>query len=217
MRLGIYVLGFSVLVMVSCSPGLTEEEVVQIVTDHMRESPQGVTGPQGEAGPPGQAGLQGEPGPPGQPGPQGEAGPPGQAGLQGEPGPPGQPGPQGEAGPPGQPGPQGERGFRGQPGPQGEPGPPLMIVQWDVPPSDTIVDGTWLVGQDINPGLYRAVPPEDPFGVGCLWSRLSGLSGDPDETVAFAITQDPVYVEILEDDFAFGSVGCGVWNKVESQ
>ena len=91
-----------------------------------------------------------------------------------------------------------------------------MVVQWDVPANETIIDGTWLVGEDIQPGLYRAVPPVDPLGVGCLWSRFRGLSGEPDDTLAFAISQHPVYVEVLEDDYAFGSVGCGTWSKVES-
>ena len=92
-----------------------------------------------------------------------------------------------------------------------------MVVAWDVPANESIIDGTWLVGQDIQPGLYRTVPPEDPLGVGCLWSRLSGLSGNPDETIAFGITEAPVYVEILASDYAFGAVGCGTWTMVESE
>ena len=36
------------------------------------------------------------------------------------------------------------------------------------------------------------MPPKDPLGVGCLWSRLSGLSGNADETIAFGISEAPV-------------------------
>ncbi|MCY4085973.1 MAG: hypothetical protein OXG37_03580 [Actinomycetia bacterium] len=71
---------------------------------------------------------------------------------------------------------------------------------------DRFSDGVWLVGEDIEPGVYRARPP----GKTCYWSRL-----DSDGTV----TRDnkaagEAVVLILDSDTAFESSGCGTWQKV---
>ena len=210
MRVAIVVAGLTVVALAACSTGLTEAEVVRIIERQSLSSEQGEAGPQGPVGARGEAGPKGERGPQGAPGvdgKDGEAGPQGPVGARGEAGPKAERGPQGAPG---------VDGKNGEAGPQGPVGRPLMVVSWDVPANETIIDGTWLVGEDIRPGQYRAVPPEDEFGLGCVWSRLSGLSGNPDATIAFGITDDPVYVEILVGDYAFGSDGCGVWEKTES-
>ena len=135
--------------------------------------------------------------------------------LPGPSGPQGQPGQQGEQGPAGPQGPQGERGGRGtqgppgERGPKGDPGEPLMVVQWPSPANDNIIDGTWLVGRDIEPGLYRAIAGER-----CYWARLGGLSGSSDDILSNELPVGPTYVEILSTDVAFETKRCGAWTKV---
>ena len=214
MKLASGMAGLALLALTACSAGLTEADVVRIIDLQATAPDQGERGPQGEPGP---EGPQGAPGPAGAPGADGKDGEPGPQGPQGEQGPRGAPGAAGKDGELGPQGQQGKRGPQGEPGPPGPVGPPNMVVSWDVPANATILDGTWLVGKDIEPGLYRTMPPKDPLGVGCLWSRLSGLSGNADETIAFGISEAPVYVEVLASDYAFGSVGCGVWAQVEEE
>ena len=86
-----------------------------------------------------------------------------------------------------------------------------MTVGWDVPANETIIDGVWRVGEDIQPGIYRTVPP----GEGCYWKRLSGLSGEFGDIIANDFTENPAQVEIKATDYAFSSDDCGTWSKVE--
>jgi hypothetical protein len=78
----------------------------------------------------------------------------------------------------------------------------------------TFGDGTWVVGQDIEPGTYRSDVPAGDF---CYWERLSGFGGDILEDV---ITNDAVegpqqvIVEIAPTDAGFTSDDCGTWTKV---
>ena len=113
---------------------------------------------------------------------------------------------QGDVGAGGPMGPMSERG------PAGEPGQSLMVVDWTVNPNDKIADGTWRVGTDIQPGLYRTVPEAEGF---CYWERLSGLDGTFDSIIANDNMGGPGYVEIMETDVAFATDGCGTWSKVE--
>ena len=85
-----------------------------------------------------------------------------------------------------------------------------MVVDWPVPENDNILDGMWLVGDDIKAGVYRTVPTGR-----CYWPRLSGLSGGFDDLIANDNIDAPSYVEILPTDKAFQSVRCGTWTKVE--
>ena len=115
-------------------------------------------------------------------------------------------------GSPGLPGLKGEKGDIGPQGPQGETGPAFMVVDWPVPASGTIANGTWRVGEDIRPGLYRTTGSE---GLACTWQRLSGLSGDFDDVIAVGFESGPAYVEIGTTDIAFKSSGCEPWARVE--
>ena len=110
-------------------------------------------------------------------GPQGEPGPQGSEGSQGPAGPQGPKGDQGDTGP------QGPKGDQGAPGPRGETGPAFMEVDWPAPASDSFIDGTWLVGEDISAGRYRAMTDGD-----CYWERLSGLSGELDDIIANSVS-----------------------------
>ena len=68
--------------------------------------------------------------------------------------------------------------------------------------------GTHLVGEDIQPGLYRAEVANSFFPL-CTWSRLSGLDGSLSSIIATKIINEGfTYVRIKETDLAFESSGC---------
>ena len=68
--------------------------------------------------------------------------------------------------------------------------------------------GTHLVGEDIQSGIYRAEVAGSFFPL-CTWSRLSGLDGGFDSTIATKIINEGfMYVRIKETDLAFESMGC---------
>ncbi len=67
-------------------------------------------------------------------------------------------------------------------------------------------DGSFLVGRDIAPGLYRTDGTGD-----CYWERLSDLSGNFDAILANDRTVGQVYVEMLPTDAGFSTEGCGRW------
>ena len=72
-------------------------------------------------------------------------------------------------------------------------------------------DGTYLVGFDIEPGIYRA-----PGGSFCTWQRLSGVSGEFDDIIAIDVSENSgQIVEVKATDKAFKVSGCGRWEPVE--
>ncbi|TQL77706.1 hypothetical protein FB566_3269 [Stackebrandtia endophytica] len=81
------------------------------------------------------------------------------------------------------------------------------------PNADIPGDGTFVVGEDVQPGEYRAVVPEDSYL--CYWERLSDTTGDFEDIITNGIAEagDEVMVTIEESDRAFGSEGCGSWNR----
>lgn len=76
------------------------------------------------------------------------------------------------------------------------------------PNPNMISSGTYLVGTDIQPGLYRGNAGSGFFG-SCYWERLSGLSGQFDDIIANDGPNGQFYVEVFETDMAF-SVDCEV-------
>ena len=76
-------------------------------------------------------------------------------------------------------------------------------------PLTAIPDGTWLVGQEVTPGVYAA-----PGGEQCSWERLSGFGGTADETIASAFGAVRPIVEITETDRGFTTRSCGAWTLI---
>jgi DnaJ domain len=72
--------------------------------------------------------------------------------------------------------------------------------------STTFSSGTWLVGEEMPPGRWRAIRSR-----ACSWRRLSSIEGSSD-TVAGSGTY--LTVEILPSDAAFWSEGCGWWTQI---
>ena len=71
-------------------------------------------------------------------------------------------------------------------------------------------DGTYLVGEDIAPGQYRA----DGTGGSCYWARLSGLGGSVSEIITSGLEKGQQLVQIQPTDVAFKTQRCGVWEKI---
>jgi hypothetical protein len=67
-------------------------------------------------------------------------------------------------------------------------------------------DGTYIVGADIQPGVYRS-----QGGSGCYWERLAGFSGTLDDVIANNFGSGPQVVQIAATDAAFKTSSCGVW------
>ena len=67
--------------------------------------------------------------------------------------------------------------------------------------------GTYLVGRDIEPGVYRGEAGHE-FGEWCYWARLQNVNGD-DDILANDNAEGQFFVEVLPTDFAL-NVGCEV-------
>ncbi len=73
--------------------------------------------------------------------------------------------------------------------------------------------GSYVVGVHIEPGTYYSVPRR---GGGCRWRRVTGFSGDPEETISEGRSDDRWIVEIDADDTGFVTHGCGIWRNIEN-
>lgn len=67
-------------------------------------------------------------------------------------------------------------------------------------------DGTYVVGQDVQPGTYRT-----EGGEFCYLARLSGLGGTIDEIITNDNGSGPQIVAIAPTDVGFETSGCGEW------
>ena len=80
------------------------------------------------------------------------------------------------------------------------------------PDAGTIPPGIWLVGRQVEPGVYEA-----DAGDGCYWERLSGFGGTSDDRIAndFVSNGGRQLVEIARGDVGFSNdVDCGTWRVV---
>lgn len=75
-------------------------------------------------------------------------------------------------------------------------------------PATAFEDGTFAVGEHIEPGAYQAEGGTDQ----CYWERRSGFSGEFGDIVANGSTATTV--EIDSSDAGFTSSGCGRWSRV---
>jgi hypothetical protein len=76
-----------------------------------------------------------------------------------------------------------------------------------------IDDGTWVVGEDIQPGTYR-LREAVSF---CYWARLKGFGGDLGDIVANETVIGWGVVTIAKSDKGFQTAGCGTWTRDLSQ
>ena len=78
------------------------------------------------------------------------------------------------------------------------------------PAASSIVDGSWRVGVDVDPGIYLTQGSDR-----CYWQRLSGFSGEFSELIANDSPEGRSIVEILPSDVGFDSSRCGEWIPVD--
>jgi hypothetical protein len=80
-----------------------------------------------------------------------------------------------------------------------------------VEPGESFPDGTYVVGDEVAPGRYRAAGRTGS----CYWARLDDFNGEFGETGAGwrARRSGPTsVVDIAAEDAGFWSVGCGTWS-----
>jgi len=74
------------------------------------------------------------------------------------------------------------------------------------PTATTIPDGTWQLGRDYKPGLYRA-----PGGANCFWEKNKVAGGSAEGLGNGSGETNP---EIQIDSPFFKTEECGTWHKV---
>ncbi|MBX7431127.1 hypothetical protein JDV09_03230 [Mycobacterium sp. Y57] len=79
-------------------------------------------------------------------------------------------------------------------------------------PQTTIAsDGTYVVGTDILPGVYRTAGPVST-GRNCYYKRLASF--DSSDIIDNEGAKGPQVVEILASDAAFSTSNCQPWQRV---
>jgi hypothetical protein len=91
--------------------------------------------------------------------------------------------------------------------------PKVRTPKATTPKFATFKSGDKVVGDDIQPGTYRAAKPD----AGCYWERLKAFDGKTTSIIANGIATGPVVVTILPSDKWFSSDGCGTWTSDLSQ
>ncbi|MGF9662338.1 hypothetical protein AAIH25_10750 [Arthrobacter crystallopoietes] len=81
------------------------------------------------------------------------------------------------------------------------PAPPRIVISRD---------GTYRVGTEIRPGLYKATGTGD----GCYWETTSGFSGSFNDVNNNYYGSARTYVQITSADRGFETRGCGKWTTV---
>jgi hypothetical protein len=72
--------------------------------------------------------------------------------------------------------------------------------------------GTYVVGTDIVPGMYKTAGPVN--SALCYWARLRDTSGEVSSIIANNNISGPTTVTIKSTDGAFQTSQCATWNKV---
>ena len=76
-------------------------------------------------------------------------------------------------------------------------------------PTTTLTDGTWVVGDEVDPGVYSA-----PGGSGCYWERLSGFSGEFGDIIANDSSSGGRQIVAIDaSDAGFSTNNCGEWTQ----
>ncbi|MEV7675016.1 hypothetical protein [Streptomyces sp. NPDC088752] len=79
------------------------------------------------------------------------------------------------------------------------------------PTEDTIPgDGTFRVGPDVSPGLYRSYAS----GNLCIWERTKDATGEAGSVRARDTSKGSTYATLKDGDF-FTTSGCNAWQRVK--
>ncbi|MFI0966984.1 hypothetical protein ACH4S8_37220 [Streptomyces sp. NPDC021080] len=71
-------------------------------------------------------------------------------------------------------------------------------------------DGTYWVGADVRPGLYRSLPNSDR----CSWTRAKDATGERTSVRAHKASTGTLYVYLSRGDF-FDTRDCHTWRRVK--
>jgi hypothetical protein len=71
-------------------------------------------------------------------------------------------------------------------------------------------DGTYRVGRDISPGLWKNTDSSQY----CYWQRVSGFGGTLDEIIDNGLSTSLQAVQIQPGDVGFSAQNCGTWQRV---
>jgi hypothetical protein len=86
---------------------------------------------------------------------------------------------------------------------------PVTRHRQERPPAPSgIGEGTYIVGEDLQPGRYQAAADQNGL---CYWARLKDDSGDNDSIIANNATSGRASVTISSSDGAFETSGCTTW------
>ncbi|MFF9039438.1 hypothetical protein ACF090_28670 [Streptomyces sp. NPDC014892] len=69
-------------------------------------------------------------------------------------------------------------------------------------------DGTFIVGEDIEPGVCRTDGPQGGVVTYCSWTRLKGTTHEAEDVIAADGGTGPVTVTVKASDQAFTASGC---------
>lgn len=75
----------------------------------------------------------------------------------------------------------------------------VKVVSSDFPRKN-IGPGTYILGADIQAGLYKGTAVQ---GEACYWERLKGLDDTPGNIITFDNSEGQYYVQVKKKDFAF--------------
>ena len=75
-------------------------------------------------------------------------------------------------------------------------------------PLSKIGPGTYLVGRDVTPGIYRGEAGTEVRD-SCYWERLNGVSGESTDIIANDIAKGVFFVDVQISDYAFYT-GCAL-------
>ncbi|MFD3520165.1 hypothetical protein [Streptomyces sp. NPDC058653] len=74
-------------------------------------------------------------------------------------------------------------------------------------------EGTFVVGEDVQPGTYKTSGPSDSEYPNCYWARLRSTSGDFEDIISNGTPSGQTTVTISGGDGAFETTGCAEWKK----
>ncbi|HEY2207364.1 MAG TPA: hypothetical protein VGH99_23140 [Pseudonocardia sp.] len=77
-----------------------------------------------------------------------------------------------------------------------------------------IGDGSYLVGTDIQPGVYHSAGPVSPAVPYCYWARQRDDSGEMSSLITHDNVGGPATVTVRSTDEVFSTSGCQPWMRV---
>ena len=77
-------------------------------------------------------------------------------------------------------------------------------------PTATFTDGTYRIGRDIAPGLWKNTDSSQY----CYWQRISGFGGTFEEIIDNGLSDQLQTVQIQPGDVGFSSQNCGSWQRI---